>query len=177
MSYTPGLGVGGHCIPVNPFYLLSNSSFPLLEEATRRMHERPQRIAQRILVDLKAKATSSSASSGAPYGDRKARVLAVGMGFKKGQSTLSHSPGLELLKALHGDGEVDVFWADSMVTQEAICSVPKLDDEHWDPTFLATFDLILVTFLQPNMSADVLAALPSQTEVQWLSMAAPSLRI
>lgn len=164
MNYTPGLGVGGHCIPVNPFYLLSNSSFPLLEEATRRMHERPRRVGQQILDKLQ-----SQASSGA-FGQRKPRVLAVGMGFKKGQSVLSHSPGLGLLNTLHHSALVEATWADTHVSQDAIFGVPKLHDRQWNMVDLATFDLILVTFLQHDMDKTVLDALPTQTEVKWLSM-------
>lgn len=164
MNYTPGLGVGGHCIPVNPFYLLSNSSFPLLEEATRRMHERPKRIGAQILERLRARVSSGT------FGHKKPRVLVVGMGFKKGQSTLSHSPGIELLKTLHLAAEADVTWADSLVSQDAIFSVPKLHDEHWDSNDLATFDLILVVFLQPDMNKKVLETLPAHVEVNWLSM-------
>ncbi|KAL6407638.1 UDP-N-acetyl-D-glucosamine 6-dehydrogenase-like protein [Ilyonectria robusta] len=164
MNYTPGLGVGGHCIPVNPFYLLSNSSFPLLEEATERMHERPKRIGAQILERLRARMSSGT------FGHRKPRVLVVGMGFKKGQSTLSHSPGIELLKTLHLAAEADVTWADSLVSQDAIFSVPKLHDEHWNSDDLAAFDLILVVFLQPDMSQKVLKTLPAHVEVDWLSM-------
>lgn len=50
--YTPGLGVGGHCIPVNPYYLLANSSFPLLKMATETMWQRPERIGRRALDAL-----------------------------------------------------------------------------------------------------------------------------
>ncbi|CAM1501393.1 Fc.00g105550.m01.CDS01 [Cosmosporella sp. VM-42] len=45
MAFDPSLGVGGHCIPVNLYYLLSNSEFPLLEAAAERMNTRPARIA------------------------------------------------------------------------------------------------------------------------------------
>lgn len=49
MPFTPSLGVGGHCIPINPYYLLSNSEFPLLKAATEKMWKRPVEIGQRIL--------------------------------------------------------------------------------------------------------------------------------
>ncbi|KAF2971305.1 hypothetical protein GQX73_g2226 [Xylaria multiplex] len=49
MPFTPSLGVGGHCIPVNPYYLLSNNSFPLLQAATERMWQRPSEIGQRVI--------------------------------------------------------------------------------------------------------------------------------
>ncbi|XXH04394.1 hypothetical protein Hte_010808 [Hypoxylon texense] len=51
-SFTPGLGVGGHCIPVNPYYLMANNSFPLLKMATETMWQRPERIGQRALDAL-----------------------------------------------------------------------------------------------------------------------------
>ncbi|KAI1773661.1 nucleotide sugar dehydrogenase [Hypoxylon cercidicola] len=50
--FTPGLGVGGHCIPVNPYYLMANNSFPLLKMATETMWQRPERIGQRALEAL-----------------------------------------------------------------------------------------------------------------------------
>jgi UDP-N-acetyl-D-mannosaminuronate dehydrogenase len=49
MPYTPSLGVGGHCIPINPFYLLSNSNFPLLRACTEKMWQRPAEISERAL--------------------------------------------------------------------------------------------------------------------------------
>ncbi|KAI8626123.1 hypothetical protein F5Y19DRAFT_478957 [Xylariaceae sp. FL1651] len=49
MPFTPGLGVGGHCIPVNPYYLMSNNSFPLLQAATESMWQRPAEIGQRVI--------------------------------------------------------------------------------------------------------------------------------
>lgn len=52
MPYTPSLGVGGHCIPVNPYYLLSNSEFPLLKACTEKMWQRPVKIGQRAVETL-----------------------------------------------------------------------------------------------------------------------------
>ncbi|KAI0834465.1 nucleotide sugar dehydrogenase [Hypoxylon sp. FL0890] len=50
--FTPGLGVGGHCIPINPYYLLANNSFPLLKFATETTLQRPEKIGQRALDTL-----------------------------------------------------------------------------------------------------------------------------
>ncbi|KAK6070880.1 nucleotide sugar dehydrogenase [Seiridium cupressi] len=164
MDYRPGLGVGGHCIPVNPFHLLSNSNFPLLKEATLRMHERPKRIGLQLLDNILVKKLSGT------YGQSKPRVLTVGMGFKRGQSVLSYSPGLMLLNTLHGSTDVDVNWADSLVPQNAIAGIPKLDDKEWHTLSLAQFDMIFVVFLQPGMDEEVLHKLPARTEVKWLSV-------
>ncbi|KAI1803161.1 nucleotide sugar dehydrogenase [Daldinia bambusicola] len=65
--FTPGLGVGGHCIPVNPYYLMANSSFPLLKMATETMWQRPEKIGQRALDALfKEKETPQDASTQTP---------------------------------------------------------------------------------------------------------------
>lgn len=84
----PGPGVGGHCIPVNPWYLINTSnSWPTLEFATRRTRLRPAMLAQRLLQNLD---------------NRTPRILVVGFGFKPGQSLTTNSPGVEFALALEG---------------------------------------------------------------------------
>lgn len=149
MPYTPSLGVGGHCIPVNPYYLLSNSDFPLLRAATEKMWQRPSMIAQRALDKLHSDRRKVG------FG-RKPRVLVVGLGFKRGQSHLSNSPGLELAKSLAMSEKVDLYFADSLVKQEAVPQILRLQDEDWNEDVLETFHMIIVAFKQINMDFDIL---------------------
>lgn len=153
MPYTPGIGVGGHCIPVNPFYLLSNSSFPLLEAATRTMWSRPAVVADRTLASLRKSQGTAKRQKGTHH------VLVVGMAFKAGQSSLSNSPGLELAKRLTVSREVEVTWADTMVAQEAIPQIPRLPDSEWCRETLGAFDLIVVALMQRGMDLEVLDGL------------------
>ncbi|KAF4454712.1 hypothetical protein F53441_2790 [Fusarium austroafricanum] len=145
MPYVPGVGVGGHCIPVNPFYLLSNSYFPLLECAARAMHSRPRRLAERVLKRLRQRVTK-----GTP------RVLVMGLGFKAGQSQMDNSPGVELVRSLAVSREVDVCWADFLVKQGAFPQVRRLLDQDWRKEVLKEFDLIVVASRQVGMSFDLL---------------------
>lgn len=71
------------------------------------MHERPTRIGVQILERVHAMMSSGT------FGHRKPRALVVSMGFKKGQSTLSPSPGSELLETLHFAAEADVTLRES----------------------------------------------------------------
>jgi UDP-N-acetyl-D-mannosaminuronate dehydrogenase len=166
MPYTPGIGVGGHCIPVNPFYLLSNSSFPLLEAATKQMWSRPAALADRTLASLRQ---GDRASPEDTQKRRKGmhRVLVVGMAFKAGQSSLSNSPGLELAKQLAVSREVEVSWADAMVNQEAIPQLPRLPDSEWRTETLETFNLIIVALRQRNMDFGVLEDLKDVRVDMW----------
>ncbi|KAH7174242.1 uncharacterized protein B0J16DRAFT_403849 [Fusarium flagelliforme] len=152
MPYTPSLGVGGHCIPVNPYYLLSNCEFPLLEACADKMNKRPATMAKRIVSDLMGGGKLQRRDSGI---DMKKRVLVVGMGFKAGQDHLVNSPGLQLAKELQ-KLEIDVHFADSLVKQAAVPEIPRLDDADWTTEELETFDTIVVSFRQWGMDFDVL---------------------
>ncbi|KIL85431.1 hypothetical protein FAVG1_11388 [Fusarium avenaceum] len=155
MPYAPGVGVGGHCIPVNPYYLLSNSSFPLLEACSSAMHNRPAKLAQRLLSSL-------------PITKRRSRVLVVGLGFKPGQSQLDNSPGVDLVRSLAVSGaQVDLTWADALVKQEAVPQVQRLAEHQWKKEFLETFDVIVVAMKQHNMDFSLLADLEGVRVESW----------
>ncbi|KAI6784738.1 UDP-N-acetyl-D-glucosamine 6-dehydrogenase-like protein [Emericellopsis cladophorae] len=157
MPYAPGVGVGGHCIPVNPFYLLSNNSFPLLEAATSAMWSRPAKIADRAL-ELLRRLPKRSASP---------RVLVAGMAFKAGQTSLSNSPGLDLAKSLAISQEAEVIWADALVHQDAIPHIPRLADSEWTVEGLETFDLVIVALKQREMDFTVLNELRGTNVEMW----------
>ncbi|TFA98043.1 UDP-N-acetyl-D-glucosamine 6-dehydrogenase [Trichoderma ghanense] len=158
MSYAPGLGVGGHCIPVNPYYLLSTSEFPLLKAASESMYARPAEIGQKAIDLLYA---DRSSSAGLP------RVLVVGMGFKRGQSHLVNSPGLELAKSLVLSEKVAVSFADPLVTKEAVPQITRLDEANWTVEYLEqNFDMIIVSFKPEGLDFDLLAKLKDSVRVQ-----------
>jgi nucleotide sugar dehydrogenase len=84
MPFTPGLGVGGHCIPVNPYYLLKDGHLPVLETSTKLMETRPITKAREILKK---------------YPNAQI-VLVVGIAFKKGENIVDNSPGFTLYTEL-----------------------------------------------------------------------------
>ncbi|KAF4967903.1 hypothetical protein FZEAL_10462 [Fusarium zealandicum] len=145
--FAPGLGVGGHCIPVNPWYLLSNSKFPLLQSAAEKMNARPADIAQRAVERLYREGRDGT----------QPRVLVVGIGFKRGQSHLANSPGLELTKSLVLTNKVQVTWADPLVSQAAVPQIARLADSDWTVEALEQgFDMIIVAFRQDGLDFGVL---------------------
>ncbi|KAJ3469484.1 hypothetical protein MRS44_003549 [Fusarium solani] len=156
--FSPGLGVGGHCIPVNPWYLLSNSNFPLLQAAAEKMHTRPTEVARRAVERL--------CSEGC--GGMRPRVLVVGVGFKRGQSHLANSPGLELAKSLVLTEKVDVTWADPLVSQDAIPQITRLSESDWTVEVLGRlFDMVIVSFRQDGLDFDVLDRVQGVHVEQW----------
>ncbi|OTB11915.1 hypothetical protein K445DRAFT_67303 [Daldinia sp. EC12] len=145
--FTPGLGVGGHCIPVNPYYLMANSSFPLLKMATETI-DKPT--SEHVEASSHVQHSNKSSSLFRP------RVLVVGVGFKAGQSHLSNSPGLKLIQTLADSQRVDVMFADALVEQTAIPNIPRLDMNDWNKSSLEGFDMIIVAFKQTGMDFKIL---------------------
>lgn len=84
MPFYPGLGVGGHCIPVNPYYLFKNGNLPVLKYATELMKHRPKTKAKEIILRKDIQVKDS--------------ILLCGIGFKKNESLLTNSCGYEMLK-------------------------------------------------------------------------------
>jgi UDP-N-acetyl-D-mannosaminuronate dehydrogenase len=194
IPFTPGLGVGGHCIPVNPYYLMANNSFPLLQAATEKMWQRPTEIGQRVidaLLKTSVKDTSqnqpsskkSDSETKVSLGDQdghltlsksepmlqapRHRVLVVGVGFKAGQSTISSSPGQQLIQKLADSGVVDVAWADALVEQSAIPHIPRLSMDHWRREELEEFEMIIVAFRQTGMDFGLLKELSKVKIEMW----------
>lgn len=102
--FYPGLGVGGHCIPVNPYYLAVNCDFPLLRFATHTTVDRPAKKASEI-VSLNPCANT---------------YLVVGLAFKKGESLTTNSPGLAFATALKNNHDKRVYGLDPVVQKGEI---------------------------------------------------------
>jgi UDP-N-acetyl-D-glucosamine dehydrogenase len=108
-AFYPGPGLGGHCIPIDPFYLawvarkhgLSTRFIELAGEVNTAM---PQYVVGRIADALNdvGKAVKGS------------RVLLLGMAYKKDVDDTRESPGLELLELLLRKG-ADVQYNDPHV--------------------------------------------------------------
>lgn len=158
MPFVPSIGVGGHCIPVNPHYLLSNNSFPILQAASEKMARRPAELANKIVERLCKQRMYYYRPS----------VLVVGMGFKAGQSHLTNSPGLELAKSLVLADEVDVSWVDPLVSQDSIPQIPRLDEGDWSVESLESrFELVVVAFRQFGLDFSVLEQLRDVEVEMW----------
>lgn len=89
MPFYPGVGVGGHCIPVNPYYLFKNGNLPVLKFSTEIMNKRPKAKAYEIVRDY-------------PHSQS---ILICGIGFKKGENLLTNSPGFSLFTELNKLGK------------------------------------------------------------------------
>ena len=100
MPFYPGPGIGGDCIPVSPAYLSwrardVGSSTPIIDLARSNNELAPDGIAVRVAAGLKTRA-------GCAIGD--AKILILGVAYKRDVEDTRVSPALEVLKSLESMG-------------------------------------------------------------------------
>jgi hypothetical protein len=133
MPFRPGVGVGGHCIPVDPLYLTwwarqNGGRAPFVELADSINHQMPKYIAERALsmVDTEI---------------RIPRVLILGVAYKSGVSDVRETPVSELRDYLMAQG-AEVAWHDPLVPVWGGSDSVELD---WD------CDVAILATKQPGM--------------------------
>ncbi len=100
MKFTPGPGVGGHCLPVDPSYLSwqvrrsLGHSFRFVELANDVNEHMPDYVVQRVMEGLNARTLPLRGST----------VLLVGMSYKKNTGDDRESPALRIADLLVAHG-------------------------------------------------------------------------
>jgi UDP-N-acetyl-D-glucosamine dehydrogenase len=100
MPFYPGPGLGGHCIPIDPFYLawktrefeLSTHFIELAGEVNTHM---PRHVVARVSEELNRRTGR---------GLNGAKVLVVGLAYKKNVDDTRESPSLKLIELLEKQG-------------------------------------------------------------------------
>jgi UDP-N-acetyl-D-glucosamine dehydrogenase len=123
MPFTPGPGVGGHCLPIDPSYLSwrverkLGQSFRFVELANDINNHMPDYVVRRLMMALN--------SRGRPV--KGSRILLLGLAYKKNTGDARGSPGVRVAQLLTGMG-ADLRAADPHVVEtDAVGSVMRVD--------------------------------------------------
>jgi UDP-N-acetyl-D-glucosamine dehydrogenase len=111
MKFLPGPGLGGHCIPIDPHYLAwkmrgLNYKTRFIDLAGELNSEMPLFWVRKLMEEL----------NGARRSIKGAKVLVVGVAYKKDIDDLRESPALDILGLLHQYG-ADVSYHDPYVSK------------------------------------------------------------
>jgi len=115
MAFTPGPGVGGHCLPVDPSYLswqvrrTLGQSFRFIELANDVNEHMPNHVVTRLatLLNDERKAVRGS------------KVLLLGLAYKRDTNDIRESPSLKIVELLTALG-ADILAVDDLI-----------DDSRW----------------------------------------------
>ena len=141
MRFEPGPGMGGHCLPVDPFYLAWKAreydlSTEFVELAGKVNQHMPYFCLEKIVRALN--------DAGKPV--RGSRVLLLGVSYKAGVGDLRESPALKIVELLRARG-ADVRYHDPHVpdiAEHGLRSLP-LDDA------LEAIDLAVIVTAHPTV--------------------------
>ncbi len=111
MKFTPGPGLGGHCIPVDPHYLAwkmrtLNYKTRFIDLASEINAEMPIFVVDKVreLLNTKQRAVNGS------------KIVLLGVAYKRDVDDVRESPALDVLKLLEADG-AEVAYHDPYVPE------------------------------------------------------------
>lgn len=139
MRFEPGPGMGGHCLPVDPFYLSWRArefgfATEFVELAGKINQVMPRHAVDRVVRALNDRGQAV----------RGARILLLGMSYKAGTSDVRESPALviaELLQELGGD----VSYHDPYVARVPELGLESVPDAQLDAAAADCDVLVVVT--------------------------------
>ncbi|MCA8869085.1 MAG: nucleotide sugar dehydrogenase [Rhodobacteraceae bacterium] len=158
MPFYPGPGLGGHCIPIDPFYLtwkareydLSTRFIELAGEINTHM---PDHVVARLRQVLDRK--SGIALS-------RARILLIGMAYKKNVPDMRESPSARLMQILLGHGAAVAFHDPYVPTVPKMRDYPELFGRNsvaLENVGADDFDAVLIATDHDNIDYAALARL------------------
>ncbi|MCW7755273.1 nucleotide sugar dehydrogenase [Desulfobotulus sp. H1] len=121
VPYYPGPGLGGHCIPIDPFYLtwkareygLNTRFIELAGEVNSSM---PDYVVNKVLLALNERKKSIKGS----------RILVLGIAYKKNVDDMRESPSVMIMEKLRDLG-AEIAYSDTHVPV-----FPKMREHHFD---------------------------------------------
>jgi UDP-N-acetyl-D-glucosamine dehydrogenase len=138
LRFTPGPGVGGHCLPIDPSYLAwrverrVGHRFQFVELANEVNRRMPEYVVSRVTNLLNEESKSV----------RGARILLLGLAYKPGASDWRQSASIVVARLLLNLG-ADVRVHDPLVPNDADL-VPPLQRVPCDPAELQGADLVVI---------------------------------
>lgn len=127
MPFYPGPGIGGHCIPLDPYYLANKAReydfhTRFIELAADINEQMPHYVASRITAALNADGKSING----------AKVLVLGVAYKKDVEDVRESPSLKLIKLLGQRGASlsynDPYVMTITIAESSLTSVDLTDE-------------------------------------------------
>jgi len=135
-AFTPGPGVGGHCIPIDPQFLTwraeqLGTDLPLIEHAHRINESMPDRVVEGVTTALEARGVDPDEAS----------ILLFGAAYKPNVADPRNAPAIEVYRSL--DAVADVTLVDPHVDPEE-AGIPILQEADADQVADADASVLLV---------------------------------
>ncbi len=152
MPFYPGPGIGGHCILIDPYYLewmareydFVTNFITLAAETNEDM---PFYVRDMVIKEIAKQPVSYST----------AKILILGMAFKKNVSDLRHSPALKVFELLDLEGIKNIDYYDPYIPKVNVNSNTINSISEINSSVIESYDIILITTDHSVFDFDMIA--------------------
>ncbi len=139
MKFTPGPGLGGHCVPVDPLYLSwklreRNYTARFIELADQVNSHMPDWVVERAMLALNERKKCVNG----------ARILVLGVAYKRDVSDVRESPALEIIRELRRLGAHVDYHDPHVPSLEAEGLALRSISAEPTPSGIGAYDLVLI---------------------------------
>lgn len=149
-AFYPGPGLGGHCIPLDPYYLSWKAReygfhTSMIESSMMINDQMPEYCVERAskILNLHAKAMNG------------AKVLVVGVAYKQDIDDYRESPALRVIEVLQRE-QANVDFYDPWIAEYKYKGRKYQGIKAINPEIIAAYDLIMITAAHSNVDYDMI---------------------
>lgn len=150
MPFYPGPGLGGHCIPIDPFYLTWKAreheiATRFIELAGEINSVMPRHVVRELADAMDARLRRSV---------NGARILVMGAAYKKNVDDMRESPALKLIELLQDRGAaVDYFdpFIPVIPPTREHARLTGMRSVEWSPEVISSYDAVLIATDHDNV--------------------------
>jgi len=144
MPFYPGPGLGGHCIPIDPFYLSWKAKETGFEA---RFIELAGQINSSMPYHVVSKVVDCLNDQSKPV--RGSRILILGLAYKEGIDDVRESPAIDVLKLLLERG-AEAAYSDPFVSRLSEAGL-HMESTELTPDELGRTDCVVITTAHPSV--------------------------
>ncbi|MBW9088318.1 nucleotide sugar dehydrogenase [Rhizobium wenxiniae] len=160
MPFYPGPGLGGHCIPIDPFYLTWKSRefetpTRFIELAGEINTAMPHHIVTRLAEALDIRSGRALSRS---------KVLLIGLAYKKNVPDIRESPSLRLMELIERRGGSAAYfdpYVPEIPSTREYAELKGRRSIEWDENALKSFDAVVIATDHDNVDYDAISRFAS----------------
>jgi len=140
MPFYPGPGIGGHCILIDPYYLAWMAReydfvTKFIQLAAEINEDMPYYVKNMVIHEIAKQDVTI----------KNAKILILGMAFKRDVDDLRHSPALKVVELLYQDGIQNIDYHDPYIPQITVLGKKLESIKEINPRVLSNYDIVVIT--------------------------------
>ncbi len=148
-AFYPGPGLGGHCIPLDPYYLTWKAReygfhTSMIESSMMINDKMPEYCVERASKILNRKAKSMNG----------AKILVLGVAYKQDIDDYRESPALRVIEVLQRE-KANVDYYDPFVSEYKYNGKKFRGIDNINPEIIASYDLVIITTAHSSIDYDM----------------------